>query len=50
MDTKFTVLLRIWLETPPAERDYAVGALYLLRLSGNQNMYRIFSINVAGVL
>lgn len=40
MDPKFTVLLRIWLETPSAERDYAVGALYLLRLSGNQIMYR----------
>lgn len=40
MDNKFTELLRQWLETPEAERDYNVGALYLLKLSGNQIMYK----------
>lgn len=40
MDHKFTEQLRLWLETPEAERDYNVGALYLLKLSGNQIMYK----------
>ncbi len=40
MDHKFTEQIRLWLETPDAERDYTVGALYLLKLSGNQIMYR----------
>jgi len=40
MDHKFTELIKQWLETPEAERDYTVGALYLLKLSGNQIMYR----------
>ncbi len=40
MDHKFTEQLRQWLETPEAERDYNVGALYLLKLSGNQIMYK----------
>ena len=40
MDHKFTELIKKWLETPEAERDYTVGALYLLKLSGNQIMYR----------
>lgn len=40
MDHKFTEQLRHWLETPEAERDYNVGALYLLKLSGNQIMYK----------
>ncbi len=40
MDHKFTELIKQWLETPEAERDYATGALYLLKLSGNQIMYR----------
>ncbi len=40
MDHKFTEQIRQWLETPEAERDYTVGALYLLKLSGNQIMYR----------
>lgn len=39
MDHKFTEQIKQWLETPEAERDYAVGALYLLKLSGNQIMY-----------
>lgn len=40
MDHKFTEQIRQWLETHEDERDYAVGALYLLKLSGNQIMYR----------
>lgn len=39
MDHKFTEQIKQWLETPEAERDYSVGALYLLKLSGNQIMY-----------
>ena len=40
MDHKFTELIKAWLETPEAERDYTVGALYLLKLSGNKIMYQ----------
>lgn len=40
MDHKFTELIKTWLETPEAERDYSVGALYLLKLSGNQILYK----------
>ena len=40
MDHKFTEQIKQWLETPEDERDYSVGALYLLKLSGNQIMYR----------
>lgn len=40
MDHKFTEQIKQWLEAPEAERDYSVGALYLLKLSGNQIMYR----------
>ena len=40
MDNKFTELIKQWLETPSNQRDYSVGALYLLKLSGNQFMYR----------
>ena len=40
MDNKFTELIKQWLETPSDQRDYSVGALYLLKLSGNQIMYR----------
>ena len=40
MDHDFTEHIKQWLETPEAERDYTVGALYLLKLSGNQIMYR----------
>ncbi len=39
MDHKFTELIGKWLNTPEAERDYSVGALYLLKLSGNRIMY-----------
>ena len=44
-DNKFTELIKQWLETPTDERDYAVGALYLLKLSGNQIMYRNIMAN-----
>lgn len=40
MDHNFTEQIRQWLETPSDQRDYSVGALYLLKLSGNQIMYR----------
>ena len=40
MDHKFTELIKQWLETPSNQRDYSVGALYLLKLSGNHIMYR----------
>lgn len=40
MDHKFTELLKTWLETPESERNYSVGALYVLQLSGNKIMYR----------
>ena len=40
MDHKFTEQIKQWLETPQAERDYTVGALYLLKLSGNQILYK----------
>lgn len=40
MDNKFTEQIGKWLETHEDERDYAVGALYLLKLSGNQIMYK----------
>lgn len=44
-DNKFTELIKKWLEKPTDERDYAVGALYLLKLSGNQIMYRNIMAN-----
>lgn len=40
MDHNFTQQIKAWLDTPPAERDYNVGALFLLKLSGNQIMYK----------
>lgn len=45
LDNKFTELIQKWLETPNDERDYSVGALYLLKLSGNQIMYRNIMAN-----
>ena len=39
MDHKFTEQIKQWLDTAEAERDYTVGALYLLKLSGNRIMY-----------
>ena len=40
MDHKFTEQIKEWLEAPEDKRDYTVGALYLLKLSGNQIMYK----------
>jgi hypothetical protein len=40
MDHKFTEQIKQWLETPESERDYTGGSLYLLKLSGNQIMYK----------
>ena len=48
MDHKFTEQIRRWLEKPEDERDYSVGALYLLKLSGNQIMYRNLIANPSG--
>lgn len=39
-DPKFTKLIQEWLAAEPSERDYSVGALYLLKLSGNKIMYQ----------
>ena len=46
MDHKFTEQVGQWLNTPEAERDYSVGALFLLKLSGNRIMYQ----NIIGQL
>ena len=46
MDHNFTRLLKKWLETAPEERDYTVGALYLLKLSGNKIMYANIVANI----
>ena len=40
MDAKFTKQIQDWLDTPAAERDYEQGAMLLLKLTGNQIMYR----------
>lgn len=39
-DHNFTKLIQQWLETPAEERDYTMGALYILKLSGNQILYK----------
>lgn len=46
MDHKFTEQMKQWLETPEAERDYSVGATYLLKLSGNQILYKNIVANI----
>jgi hypothetical protein len=46
MDAKFTELLQAWLSTEAKERDYSVGALYLLKLTGNAVMYRSLIANL----
>ena len=40
MDNTFTKQIQDWLNTPVAERDYEQGAMFLLKLTGNQIMYR----------
>lgn len=47
MDHNLTEALGKWLETPPAERDYEKGAIYLLKLSGNRILYRNIMVNPA---
>lgn len=46
MDHKFTEQIGKWLNTTEAERDYTVGALYLLKLSGNQILYKNIVANI----
>lgn len=48
MDHKFTESIKHWLDTPDSERDYELGALYLLKLSGNRILYRTIMVNPAG--
>lgn len=45
IDHDFTEKIQQWLETAHEERDYEQGALYLLKLNGNQIMYRNLMAN-----
>ena len=45
MDAKFTQQIQDWINTPAEQRDYAQGALFLLKLTGNQIMYRNLMAN-----
>ena len=45
MDAKFTQQIQDWMNMPAEQRDYAQGALLLLRLTGNQIMYRNLMAN-----
>ena len=45
MDAKFTQQIQDWMNTPAEQRDYAQGALLLLRLTSNQIMYRNLMAN-----
>ena len=47
-DHDFTEKIQQWLDTPHEERDYEQGALYLLKLNGNQIMYRNLMANPRG--
>lgn len=47
MDNNFTTKLRVFLDTPEDKRDYDNGAILLLQLTGNRNMYRNISFNSA---
>ena len=40
LNHEFTEKIQQWLDTPHEQRDYEQGALYLLKLNGNQIMYR----------
>ena len=40
MKNEFTERVQKWLNTPDSERDYNEGAMLLLKLTGNQIMYR----------
>ena len=46
MDHNFTKLIGDWLNTPESKRDYTVGALYLLKLSGNKILYTNIVANI----
>lgn len=46
MDKEFTLKLQQWLNTPAAQRDYELGATYLLQLTNNKVMYNNISRNV----
>lgn len=48
IDHDFTEKIQQWLETSHEERDYEQGALYLLKLNGNQIMYRNLMANPRG--
>ena len=48
IDHDFTEKIQQWLETAREERDYEQGALYLLKLNGNQIMYRNLMANPRG--
>ena len=45
MDANFTKQIQDWLMTPANKRDYAQGALFLLKLTGNQIQYRNLMAN-----
>ncbi len=48
MDEQFTKQIQDWLNLPAEQRDYAEGALFLLKLTGNQIMYRNLMANPKG--
>ena len=45
MNQDFNKAIQDWLNLPTEQRDYAQGALYLLKLTGNQIMYRNLMAN-----
>lgn len=48
MDHKFTHQLKVWLDTPADVRDYALGALYVLKLTGNKVLYTNLMADLEG--
>ena len=48
LNHEFTEKIQQWLDTPHEQRDYEQGALYLLKLNGNQIMYRNLMSNPCG--
>ena len=48
LNHEFTEKIQQWLDTPHEQRDYEQGALYLLKLNGNQIMYRNLMSNPRG--
>ncbi len=48
LNHEFTEKIQQWLDTPHEQRDYEQGALYLLKLNGNQIMYRNLIANPRG--